>query len=124
MSEMMVPIVLFITIGAVIALAFYLKYRGRQDVQATVRAAIERGESLSPELIETLAMSLSSPYADLRKGVISMALGAAGIAFAVLLGKENATGPLMAISAFPILVGVAYLGLWFFIGRNRTRTNA
>lgn len=124
MSEMMVPIVLFITIGTVIVLAYYLKYRGRQDIQTTVRAAIERGESLSPELIETLAMSLSSPYADLRKGVISMALGAAGIAFAALLGKENATGPLMAISAFPIMVGVAYLGLWFFIGRNRTRTNA
>ena len=115
----LVPISLFLTIGAVLVLAFYLKYKTRHDVQNTVRVAIERGESLSPELIETLAASISSPYADLRKGVISLALGAAGMCFAVLLGKEQAMGPLMALSAFPILVGIAYLGLWYFIGRKK-----
>ena len=47
----LIPIVLFITIGAVFALAFYLKYKTRHDVQNTVRVAIERGESLSPEII-------------------------------------------------------------------------
>ena len=119
MAADLVPIVLFLTIGGVFAVAFYLKYRTRHDVQNTVRAAIERGESLSPELIETLAVSISSPFADLRKGVISLALGAAGMSFAVLLGEEDAVGPIMALSTFPILVGIAYLGLWFFTGRNR-----
>ncbi len=122
MSDDLVPIVLFMTIGLVLGLFIYLKYRSRQDVQATVRIAIERGESLSPELIETLAMNLSSPHADLRKGIISMALGAAGVAFAVLLGEEDATGPIMAISAFPVVVGIAYLGLWFFIGQKKARS--
>ena len=119
MSEDLIPMVLFITIGAIFALAFYLKYKTRHDVQNTVRAAIERGESLSPELIETLAVSISSPYADLRKGVISLALGAAGMSFAALLGQEDAMGPIMALSVFPILVGIAYLGLWYFIGRHK-----
>jgi hypothetical protein len=119
MSVDLIPIVLFLTIGGVFALAFYLKYRTRHDVQNTVRAAIERGESLSPELIETLATSISSPYADLRKGVISLALGAAGMSFAALIGEEDAMGPIMALSTFPILVGIAYLGLWYFIGRNK-----
>lgn len=122
MSEDLIPMILFITIGAVIALFIYLKYRARQDIQTTVRVAIERGESLSPELIETLAMNLSSPHADLRKGVISLALGAAGMAFAFLLGEEDATGPIMAISAFPIVVGIAYLGLWLFIGQKKARS--
>ena len=119
MSEDLIPIVLFITIGAVFALAIYLKYRARHDIQNTVRAAIDRGESLNPELIETLAVSISSPYADLRKGVISLALGAAGMSFAALLGEEDAMGPIMAMSAFPILLGLAYLGLWYFIGRKK-----
>jgi hypothetical protein len=119
MTEDLIPIVLFITIGGVFACAFYLKYKARHDVQTTVRAAIDRGESLSPELIETLAVSISSPYADLRKGVISLALGAAGMAFAALLGEEDAMGPLMGMSVFPILIGLAYLGLWFFIGRTK-----
>jgi len=121
MSGDLIPIVLFLTIGLVLGLFIYLKYRTRQDVQATVRIAIERGEALSPELIETLAMNLSSPHADLRKGVISLALGAAGAAFAVLLGEEDARGPIMAISAFPVVVGIAYLGLWFFIGQKKAR---
>lgn len=118
MSEDLIPIVLFITIGFIAGLFIYLKYRTRQDVQATVRIAIERGESLSPELIETLAMNVASPHADLRKGVISLALGAAGVAFAVLLGEEDATAPIMAVSAFPVVVGIAYLGLWLFIGQK------
>ena len=117
--EDLIPIVLFLTIGGVFALAFVLKYKARHDIQNTVRAAIERGEVLSPELIETLATSIASPYADLRKGVIFLALGAAGIAFAALLGEEDAIGPIMAVSAFPVVVGLAYLGLWFFIGRER-----
>ena len=124
MTEDLIPITLFLVIGGVFALAFYLKYRTRHDIQNTVRAAIERGESLSPELIETLAMSLASPYADLRKGVISLALGAAGFAFAAMLGEEDATGPLMALSMFPVLIGVAYLGLWFFTGRSRDKAAA
>ncbi len=121
MLEDLVPMILFITIGAVFALAFYMKYKTRHDVQNTVRAAIERGEVLSPELIETLAVSISSPYADLRKGVISLALGAAGMSFAVLLGEEDAARPIMALSVFPILIGLAYLGLWYFIGSKKVR---
>ena len=119
MAEELIPIVFFLTIGGVFALAFYLKYKARNDVQTTVRTALERGESLSPELIETLAVSISSPYADLRKGVISLALGVAGMSFAALLGQEDARGPIMALSVFPILVGIAYLGLWFFIGSKK-----
>ncbi len=117
--EDLIPIVLFLTIGGVFALAFFLKYKARHDIQHTVRVAMERGEALSPELIETLATSIASPYADLRRGVISLAFGAAGVAFAVLLGQEDATAPIMALSTFPIVVGLAYLGLWVFIGRER-----
>ncbi len=120
MTHDLIPIVLFITIGAVFALIFYLKYKTRHDVQNTVRAAIDKGESLSPELIESLAVSISSPHADLRKGVISLAIGVAGVSFAAMLGEEDATGPIMALSTFPILLGLAYLGLWYFIGRNKT----
>lgn len=114
----LIPIVLFLTIGATFVLAFYYKYRTRHDIQNTVRSAIERGDPLSPEIIETLAMSLSSPYADLRRGVISVALGIAVFIFARLIGEPDVQGPLMALAMFPILIGVAYLGLWAFIGRR------
>ena len=113
-----IPIVLFLTIGGTFALAFYFKYKTRHDVQHTVRTAIERGDPLSPEIIETLAASLTSPYADLRRGVISLALGAGIYLFAILIGEPDVVGPLTGIAMFPILVGLAYLGLWFFVGRR------
>lgn len=114
----LIPIVLFLVIGGIFALAFYFKYRTRHDIQHTVRTAIERGDPLSPEIIETLASSLASPHADLRRGIISLALGAAIYLAAVLIGEPDAMGPLTAVSMFPILVGLAYLGLWYFVGRR------
>ena len=119
MLDDLVPIVLFLTIGGVFALALYLKYRTRHDVQNTVRTAIERGDPLSPEIIETLATSIASPHADLRKGVIALAFGAAFCLLGVFVDEPDAVGPLTGVSMFPILIGVAYLGLWFFIGRKR-----
>lgn len=120
----LIPIVLFLTIGGVFALAFYFRYRSRHDVQTTVRAAIERGDPLSPEIIETLATSIASPHADLRRGIISLALGAAVYLMAILIGEPDAEGPLAALAMFPLLLGLAYLGLWFFTGRKSESARA
>lgn len=119
MSEYLVPIVLFLTIGAVVSLNFYFRFRTRQAIQATVRTAIEQGQQLTPEVLEGLSDSLNSKNGDLRRGVISLFLGLGVLAFSVLLGEEDAMGPLMAISAFPILIGNAYLGLWFFLKKKK-----
>ncbi len=116
--EMLIPIVLFIVIGIVMVLFFYFRHRTRGEIQLTVRAAMEHGQQLTPEVLESLTDSLNSRNGDLRRGVISIAIGGAFFAFATLLGQEDAIGPLMAISAFPFLVGVAYLGLWFFLKRK------
>ena len=45
---------------------------------------------------------------------MAVALGLALIAFGYLLGEEDAQGPLLAVAAFPFLIGVAYLGLHKF----------
>lgn len=122
MIDDLVPIVLFLTIGAGFGLAIYFRYRTRHDIQNTVRAAVERGDPLSPELIEALATSVTSPHADLRKGVIALAFGAAFYLMGFFIGEPDAIGPIAGVSMFPILIGLAYLGLWFFIGRGRERT--
>lgn len=119
MAEMSVPIVLFLTIGGVIALNFYFRYRTRQAIQLTVRTAIEQGQTLTTDVLEGLTESLNSRYGDLRRGVISIAIGIAIAIFAVVLGEEDAEGPLLAISGFPFVLGVAYLGLWYFLKRKQ-----
>ena len=119
MDGVWVPIVLFLSLAGVLALVIYFRFRTRREIQNTVRAAIERGQELSPELIEGLMESLTTKHADLRRGVISIAIGISFFLFAGLIGREEAEGPLMAIAMFPLLIGVGYLGLWFFIGRNK-----
>lgn len=115
----LIPIVLFLTIGGVLALVYYFRYRTRKEIQTTVRSAIEKGQQLSPELIEGLMESLNPPHADLRRGIISIAIGIAVLLMGSLIGEEDAVGPLMAVSMFPLLVGVAYLLLWFYTSRSR-----
>ena len=114
----MIPIVMFLVFGLVIIGYFYFRHRTRQEIQATVRSAMEHGQQLTPEVLEGLSDSLNSRHGDLRRGVISMALGIAFFLFAGFLGQEEAVGPLRAVSTFPFLIGIAYLALWFFTKRK------
>jgi hypothetical protein len=118
MEDTLVPIALFFVIGTTLCLSFYFRHRTRMEVQATVRSAIERGQELTPEVLEGLSDALNSRHGDLRRGVISVALGIAFFTFATLLGEEDAEAPLRAVSAFPFIVGMGYLSLWFFIRRK------
>lgn len=94
MLEDLIPVVLFISVAVVVALSFHFKYgfnyRTRHDVQETVRAAITTGDPLSPEIIETLSLSLTNPYADLRRGIISLAMGCAFFLLVFFVGEEKA----------------------------------
>ena len=118
MWEDLIPTVLFLTIGAVLASAFYFRYLTRREVQATLRQAIEQGQTISPELIASLSEMHSAPRADLRRGIISIALGLGVAAFALLLGEPTALRPILGLSAFPLIIGIAYLGLAFVLHRK------
>lgn len=108
---LMIPIVMFITIGVCIGFAMYYRFRSRQEMQLTVRSAIDSGKEVSPEIIAELTQALFPPSADLRKGIVLCAVGAAFVVLAFVLGEEEATMPILGASAFPILVGLAYLTL-------------
>ncbi len=109
-----IPITMFISLAVVAGLVLYFKYKTKHEVQETVRSALDKGQELSPELLDKLGDALPSPKSDLRRGIMSITIGLAIGAFAYLLGEEDAQGPLLAISAFPVLIGVAYLGLHKF----------
>ena len=52
--ETIVPSVLFISIAIVVALFFYFRSRARREMQMTLRAAIDKGQELTPDVIERL----------------------------------------------------------------------
>lgn len=122
----------FGSITAIVVGPSYLKSRERRDMQATVRAAIERGQPLPPEVIEALGKeatkNLPSRTRDIRRGIIWLAVGIGLAAFSLIndmrgFGDDWSDGPnfdggLLGISAIPITIGLAFIVLSFF-NKNR-----
>jgi hypothetical protein len=106
------PIVLFLAIAAVFCVKYYLNYRAKQDVQATVRAALERGVPTG-EILDRMVDTPPPKGSDLRRGAIWLALGVgiAAFGFTVDFGGDT-WQPMLAIGLVPILLGAAYLVLW------------
>jgi len=121
MHEEYIPIVMFVVIGAVLGLFYYFRYRTRAEMQQTVRIALERGQDLSPELIDRLGEPRKSAVTDMRRGAVAVGLAIGLALFGFALGEEDALRPLLATSMLPLFVGLAYLVL-YWINRNRDDT--
>ncbi len=106
----LVPIVMFLVIGLVLCTYFYFRHRTRQAVQQTVRTAIERGQELTPEVLEAVSGELAGGFRDLRRGVIWLALAAGFGTLALVIDEPDALG----VAALPLMLGIAYLALWRF----------
>ena len=113
-----IPIALFIAVTIVLCIFFYFRYRNAAEIQRTARTAIEQGQQLSPEFLSNLSMATQATSSDLRRGVIAIAIGLGLVAFGLLVGEEDARQPLLAIGSLPMIIGVAYLGLWKFTPRE------
>ena len=108
-NEVWVPLSMFIGLSVVLSLWVWFRYKAKKELQLTIRTAIEKGQGLSPELIENLVNPPVSPQRDLRRGVISVLIAVAIALFALFIGESDALGPLVGISMFPLSIGVGYL---------------
>lgn len=126
MEDILVPLGLFTMIAAIVLVPNYLRIRERREIQKTVRAAIEKGQPLPPELIEALskdvrARKVSSAHRDLRIGVILLFV-AGGVALTgVALGQisDHAMFGTVSGAAIPGMVGLAFVILSFFNPNKR-----
>ena len=113
----------FGTITAIIVGPSYFKTRERRDMQKTVRAAIDKGQPMPPEVIDALskeaARNIPSRTRDIRRGVIWLAVGVGMAAFSLINRYNNSwddggSNGLLGLAAVPATVGLAYLVLSFF----------
>ena len=116
MTEILVPLGLFAAIVGTIWLFSHFNYLRRKVAHETVRHAIDKGQDVSPDLIEKMSLFVDAVRADLRRGVIFIAIGLGFVVLAFLVGQEEpeAVRPLVGIASFPLLLGLAYLALWKF----------
>lgn len=112
---------MFTGLTIVVSLFFWFRLRARGDMQQTIRAAIDKGQELSPEIIDRLGNPTPPKDKDLRLALIWLAL-AAGLSLSGFFAPDpsgQAFHGSLAGAAFPFCIGVAYLIMWRFTDSSR-----
>lgn len=120
--EIFVPLGLFSMVVALVAIPAWLKSRERQDMQITLRKAIEKGQPLPAEVVEALsndaAKTVPSAARDMRIGVIWLAIALGISTFGAAMGYADGDHEIFyimgGISAIPGFIGLAFIVLSFF----------
>lgn len=125
MSGILVPIAFFAMIAAIVIVPKYLQSQERQKLQDTLRAAIEKGQPLPPEVVTAMTSDVKvrpkpSPQRDLRVGVVWMgvAVGLAAMGLAISFEDADVLYPMLGVAAFPGFIGLAFIVISFF-GRGQ-----
>lgn len=123
MEAVLVPLVVFSAPAVIVWIVSYFNARKRLTIHETLRHAIDKGQALSPDLMDRMSMVTDPVRADLRRGVLFLAFGAAFGVLSALIGYEEseALTPMLGVATFPIFLGIAYIGLWAF-GRGKSET--
>jgi len=118
MEEILVPIALFAIAPVIVWAVCAYRYKTKKAVMLLLEAMTNKGEKITPSTIHALGLQPRSRHADLRTGIILLALAAAFFMLGVIINEEEAIRGLSGIAMFPLLIGAAYVGLWAFIGRK------
>ena len=118
MQDEWIPIIMFLVLGLVFIVWFYLKFRAKVESQQTIRLALEKGTELSPEFIKQIGEPEPPKDRDLRRGMIWLALGLGLVLLAFGIGEEDAMGPILGTAGFPAMIGLAYLIMWRYGARK------
>jgi hypothetical protein len=112
MAEHMIPIVMFIVVGIAVVAYFYWNHRNRADVMTTVQKAIESGGELKPELLSQLGAAVNPRIRDMRRGIVFLSLGIAGLLCSFFFQDVQVINGIRAGAVFPLMLGIGFLIVW------------
>ena len=111
-----------IFVASIIITPMVLRSQERARMHNTLRRLHDEGQAVTPEMLQALqpddpfSRIPRSPNADLRRGMIliAVALGMVALGFAVDAGSRYSEPiwPLIGASAFPGLIGLAFIIMW------------
>jgi Domain of unknown function (DUF6249) len=114
MSEFWIPIILFICIFGIVAVLLFFNSKREESRQATIRAAIERGQELTEEVVKSLTPPKSNNF-GLAFGLPIVGLGIALLIFGMGIGESEAAWA----SVFPFFFGMGFVVFWFIEQKER-----
>jgi hypothetical protein len=108
---------------AIVGLVAYFRARKQKQLHETLRAMIEKGVPIPPELLRSPTPAVDASEAEredprtaLRQGLFLVALGA-GICVWLLIKSSDSWG----LGFIPFLIGVAFLAEWRLEKRNSSK---
>ena len=113
----------FITIGLVVAFVAGQIFRTLRthSAQKTLREAISRGVTITPEMLIEAEKTPEAGANDVRNGMVLIALALAVVGFGLIQGSTDAIKGTVGIALFPLFVGIALL---LRVRLNRTQGDA
>ena len=112
MEGILVPIALFVMLAVVIPAYFYWNHKNRVSIMDTVQKAIDQGKDLTPELLMSLGAAINPKMRDLRRGVVFLSLGIAGLLCSLFFDAADVVNGIRAGSVFPLMLGVGFMVVW------------
>ena len=112
MNEEMIPITLFVMIGIAVLGYFYWNYQNRVTIMKTVEKAMDQGKELTPELLVQLGAAGNPRIRDMRRGVVFLSLGVAGVLCSLFFNDPEVVNGIRAGSVFPLMLGLGFLIVW------------
>ena len=112
MSEAWIPIIMFIVLGFTVMGYFYWNYQNRVTIMKTVQKAMDQGKELTPELLVQLGAAGNPRIRDMRRGVVFLSLGIAGLLCSLFFVDADVVSGIRAGSVFPLMLGAGFLIVW------------
>lgn len=112
MEGILVPISMFAMLAIVIPAYFFWNHRNRVSIMETVQKAIDQGKDLTPELLMSLGATMNPRMRDLRRGVVFLSLGIAGLLCSLFFDVPDVVNGIRAGSVFPLMLGLGFMVVW------------
>ena len=95
---------------AIVAVIMLISWAKTRSLHRTVRAMVEKGQPVPPELLASPAGAPLRPWYDLRRGIVLLAVGVGIVMFfGISAGWDNGV---WALGSIPALIGVGYILAW------------
>jgi hypothetical protein len=106
MEDILVPICFFGATVGIVALVVGLRLKRNKLLHETMRAMIDKGQPIPPELLQPPTPK-RRPKSDLRRGLV---LAGIGVGLTVWLALDG--GNKWALGLIPLLMGLGFLVTW------------
>lgn len=113
----LIPIAFALCVTFIAGLAIWIQYRMRRVKLEVLKDALTTRDDLDLDTLKALVAAPYGPFADLRRGLLWLALAIAGGLFSLTLPQE-ARRIILGLLSFPLMVGVTFMSFHLFSIRS------